>query len=239
MNKFAFAISVGGLFLLGSVALNVWQYRERAETAAASERTGPEMAARLDRAMKQAGGAPERRRESSSASLARAVGDSASLLSSPAAGPVLQAPKGQPVSPAISAANQAIGNYLGDPVAPPANLDPKYTSAGMAEAFRALCAAHGIKIQKLAVDTSEFPFLVYGQVDAPPEVYRELNTWLKNVPGYTYGGSVTGRTREGTTYFSLNMMPSSAFPRENAEAIQRRLMIRLGMLGAIWTDPVP
>lgn len=189
--------------------------------------------------MKQTDLAPEIRRESSSASSVRAVGESASLPSAPAAGPVVQAPKGLPASPAVSTANQAIGNYLGEPVAPPANLDPKYTSVGMTEAFLAWCAARGIKVQKLAVDTSEFPFLVYGQMEGPPEITRLFNTELKNLPGYTYGGSVTGRTREGTTYFSLNMMPSSAYPREQAEAIQRRLMIRLGMLGAIWTDPVP
>lgn len=239
VSKSAFIFSGGGAALLVSVALNVWQYRERAEMTAAVERTRQEVAAGGDRARKQTSVAVEMRRESSSVPSSRAVGESASLSLSPAAGPVVPAPKGLPAGLAISAANQAIGNYLGEPVAPPANLDPKYTAVGMTEAFLAWCAARGIKVQKLAVDTSEFPFLVYGQMEASPDITRQFNTEMRNLPGYAYGGSVTGRTREGSTYFSLNMMPSSAYPKEQAEAIQRRLMLRLGMLGAIWTDPAP
>ena len=102
--------------------------------------------------------------------------------------------------------------------------------------FRDLGETLGIKIEKLAVDTTEFPFVVHGVVEgsAGGGFFKKIDSELRALPGYTYGGSVTGRTRDGSTYFALNMTPSSAYPREHAETIDRRLMLRLQMAAAAW-----
>jgi hypothetical protein len=137
-----------------------------------------------------------------------------------------------------SSANAAIMAYLGDPVPPPEKLDAKYTPEGLIAAFNALCKQLGFPVQKLAVDDTEFPFLVYGVIGGRAD-YREIQTALRSTPGYTYGGSSTGsNNNDGTTYFSLNMTPSESYPRAQREAIRRRTMIRLQMLAAIWSDPI-
>lgn len=134
-----------------------------------------------------------------------------------------------------ASANAAIMAYLGDPVPPPARIDPKYTAEGLLAAFQALAKRLDYKVQKLAVDDTEFPFLVYGVIEGRAD-HRDLQTALRSMSGYAYSGSTTGSTRDGSTYFSLNMMPTSQYPRSDAEAIRRRLMIRLQMLGVIWKD---
>ena len=134
-----------------------------------------------------------------------------------------------------SSANAAIMAYLGDPVTPPANLDPKYTPEGLTAAFRQLSQNLGFKVQRLAVDQSEFPFLVYGIIEGR-QSYNALKEGLSAMPGYAYSGSSTGNA-DGSTYFALNMMPQREYPREVADAIHRRSMIRLQMLAAIWKAP--
>jgi hypothetical protein len=93
----------------------------------------------------------------------------------------------------------------------------------------------GMELKQLAVDDTEFPFLAYGVISGKHD-FQAIQTALGAMPGYAYGGSVVG-SRNGMTYFSLNMMPANQYPRAQREAIQRRLMIRLQMLGAIWSDP--
>ena len=134
-------------------------------------------------------------------------------------------------------ANPAIMAYLGEPVPPPAELDPKYTADGLIAAGKGVCAKLGFELQKLAVDDTEFPFLVYGVISGSHD-FQALPSALRTLPGYAYGGSVVGR-KNGATYFSLNMMSHEQYPRAQREMIQRRLMIRLQMLGAIWSDAAP
>ena len=134
-------------------------------------------------------------------------------------------------------ANAAIMAYLREPVPPPAELDPKYTADGLIAACKAVCAKLGFELQKLAVDDTEFPFLVYGVISGSHD-FQALPSALRTLPGYAYGGSVVGR-KNGATYFSLNMMSHEQYPRAQREMIQRRLMIRLQMLGAIWSDAAP
>jgi hypothetical protein len=137
-------------------------------------------------------------------------------------------------SPKAISANAAIMAYLGEPVAPPVKLDPKYTAGGLIAACKAVCAKLGFEPHKLAVDDTEFPFLVYGVISGSQD-FKGMPGALRALPGYGYGGSVVGRKND-MTYFSLNMMPSDQYPNAQREAIQRRLMIRLQMLGAIWSD---
>ena len=126
-------------------------------------------------------------------------------------------------------ANRAIMAYLGDPVAPPARLDPKYFPTNLLAAFTALSKKQGLRIERVAVDDSEFPFLVFG-VLAGNHNFRELETGLRQMKDYDYCGSVVGSTDKGGTYFSLNMIPSGQYPSGQAAACNRRLMVRLQML---------
>jgi hypothetical protein len=124
-------------------------------------------------------------------------------------------------------ANAAIMAYLGEPVPAPANLDAKYFPTNLAAAFIAMGIKSGWQIQKLAVDESEFPFLVYGLIDGRHELVVKD---IREMEGYDYGGSVRGSTDKGTTYFALNMIPHSQYPAGEAAACNRRLMVRLQML---------
>jgi hypothetical protein len=140
--------------------------------------------------------------------------------------------------PASSAINSALLSFLGDPVPAPPALDAKYSAEGLAAAFRSLCEARGIKIEKIGVDTSEFPFVVYGVLENGRDFFRQIDSEIRALPGYSYGASTSGRTPAGSTYFALHMTPNAAIPREHAEGVRRRLMLRVQMLGPIWNDPV-
>lgn len=128
-----------------------------------------------------------------------------------------------------SSGNTAIVAYLGDPVPLPPNLDVRYGPEGLMAAFNKLSKTAGYEIKKLAVDSSEFPCLVYGII-AGNQDFRDMQLVLGAMNGYAYGGSVVGRTGQGSTYFALNMTPRDQYPRAQATAAQRRLMVRLEML---------
>ena len=121
--------------------------------------------------------------------------------------------------------NHAIIAYLGDPVSPPADLDTIYSSKNLMAAFTSLMEKQGVTIKKLAVDDSEFPFLLYGVLGGKYD-FRNLNL----MKGYSYGGAICGNNGKGDTQFSLNMIPTDQYPRGQAGACYRRLTIRLQML---------
>jgi hypothetical protein len=124
-------------------------------------------------------------------------------------------------------ANAAIMAYLGHPVAVPGNLDAKYTPTNLVAAFTAMSKKAGWRIQRLAVDDSEFPFLLYGVLAGRHELIEKD---IREMNGYDYGGSVRGSTANGSTYFSLNMIPRDQYPNDQLAACNRRLMVRLQML---------
>jgi hypothetical protein len=149
--------------------------------------------------------------------------------------PAARVPAGSASGGAAPAGNNdAIARYLGEPVLPPANLDPKYAPEGLMAAFKGFCEARGVTVEKLGVDTSEYPFLLYGVVRNGSEFFQQISTELKATPGYAYSGSTTSRSKDGTVTFALNMIPSKAYEGEQAEGIRRRNMIRLQMLQAAW-----
>jgi hypothetical protein len=131
--------------------------------------------------------------------------------------------------PISDPANRAIMTYLGEAVPPPAGLDTRYSPTNLLAAFTALSQQQGLRIERLAVDDSEFPFLVHG-VLAGQHDFRELEAGLRQMKDYDYGGSEVGNTAKGGTYFSLNMIPYSQYPSGQAAACNRRLMVRLQML---------
>jgi hypothetical protein len=127
-----------------------------------------------------------------------------------------------------SEANRALMAYLGDPVAPPANMDSHYNKESLLKAFTALCGKADLVITKLAVDDSEFPFLVYGTLDGKHTLPEKAT--FEDQKGYTYGGSVRGSVGDGGTYFAVNMVPHDQYPDDHEQACSRRLMLRLQML---------
>lgn len=138
--------------------------------------------------------------------------------------------------PPTATSNRAIMTYLGEPILPPAGTDPKYSASVVLASFKSLCESRGIRIEQLGVDATEFPFVLHGVLANGSDFFQHIDAELKTIPGYAYGGSSTGRSKDGRMYFSLNITPSSAYPRELSEAIDRRLMLRLQMISAAWTD---
>src|SRR5687767_1224000 len=61
-----------------------------------------------------------------------------------------------PAQPSVIPNDSAITTYLGVPVPAPANLDRRYSPEELAAVFRDLSETLGIKVDKLAVDTTEF-----------------------------------------------------------------------------------
>jgi hypothetical protein len=125
--------------------------------------------------------------------------------------------------------NRAIMAFLGDPVPPPANLDPRYAPANLKAAFNSLGAKLGLTVRRLEVDESEFPFVLYGLVAGPCD-YHALASGFRQMEGYGYGGSVTRSGSDGETKFSIDIIPEGQLPGDRAEDCSRRLMIRLQML---------
>jgi len=142
-------------------------------------------------------------------------------------------PIAAPEASTVVSGNSTIAAYLGAPVSAPVGLDHMYSPEEISAVFCDLAETLGIKVDKLEVDTTEFPFVIHGRVKstAGGSFLEKINSeWT--IPGYTYGGSVTGSTIDGSTYFALNIIPSSAYPPGQAEVIGRRLMIRLQMVAA-------
>ena len=113
-------------------------------------------------------------------------------------------------------ANRALLLYLGNPVPPPVNMDARYAKGNLVNAFTELCRNSNLDLKKVAVDDSEFPFLVYGIIDGRHSLPDR--TAFEEIKGYTYGGSVRGSTDEGMTYFAVNMARIVNIPRNKAKS---------------------
>lgn len=111
-----------------------------------------------------------------------------------------------------------------------ANLDPKYTPEALRETFQALCKKLRYRIHEMAIDQTEFPFLIYGVIDGRAD-YRAIREALPSFPGYAYTGSTTLVAGDGSaTYFVLNMIPSSAHPRDQLRGVHDRTRERMRSL---------
>ena len=122
-----------------------------------------------------------------------------------------------PVS--LSGPNQVLLEYLGNPVEPSANLDARYTKEGLINAIHLAARNAGITLKKVAIDDSEYPFLVgviYGGPDFP-----KLKDQIKKLDGYAYNGG-TG----SDTCNAFNIVPYEAYPPEASQRIYHRLMLR-------------
>lgn len=116
--------------------------------------------------------------------------------------------------------NQALFDYLGNPVTPPANMDAAYTKEGLASAVQDAAQSANISLTKVEIDDSEFPPLV-GVVCANKGDMEKLKEQIRKLTAYKYGGGVGGDTR-----MVMNLVPSSAFPKSAGDQIYHRMMLR-------------
>jgi hypothetical protein len=125
-----------------------------------------------------------------------------------------------------SDANRALIVYLGDPVPPPADMDAKYTKEGLSNAVQLAAKNAGIIPKRIAIDDSEFPFLV-GVVCAGSDAAK-LKAALKKMEGYAYGGGVGDDSRSdgGDTCNAFCLVPYEACPAQASQQIYHRRTLR-------------
>jgi hypothetical protein len=120
--------------------------------------------------------------------------------------------------------NQVLFDYLGNPVAPPANMDAAYTKEGLTSAMQEAAQAANITLTKVEVDDSEFPFLV-GVVCVNKGDMEKLKDQIRKMAVYNYSGGVGSDTK-----MVMNLVPHSAFPTDAHERIYHRMMLREAIL---------
>jgi hypothetical protein len=120
--------------------------------------------------------------------------------------------------------NQVLFDYLGNPVAPPANMDAAYTKEGLTSAMQEAAQAANITLTKVEVDDSEFPFLV-GVVCENKGDWEKLKEQIRKMTTYNYGGGVGS-----DTMMVMNLVPNSAYPTGAGERIYHRMMLREAIL---------
>jgi hypothetical protein len=131
---------------------------------------------------------------------------------------------GAPTSaPSPASGSEPLVTYLGDPVAPPPNLDPAYGKDGLLNAIQQAAAAAGITLKKLEIETSEFPFLA-GVICADDAELEKLKDQLKKMGPYEYTGGVSGHG-----VYSFSLIPYRAYPPGTAQVIGRRATLRRQM----------
>jgi hypothetical protein len=119
----------------------------------------------------------------------------------------------------LTGPNQAMFEYLGEPVAPPAGLDSAYTEDGLIKAIQTAAQKAGISVKRVEIEDSEFPFLV-GVVCKEGD-FAKLTKQIRKMPAYEYHGSISN-----PTHASFNMGPYRAFPSQLSVRIEHRTGLR-------------
>ncbi|MCX6903186.1 MAG: hypothetical protein NTW03_06835, partial [Verrucomicrobia bacterium] len=109
--------------------------------------------------------------------------------------------------------------YLGDPVEPPAPLDPRYSKAGLSAAIQSAARAAGITLQSVEFDDSEYPFLI-GVVCQKGD-FPKLREQVRRLNGYEDHGSVGSQVCN-----TMNIVPWRTYPAEASQRIERRITLR-------------
>jgi hypothetical protein len=127
---------------------------------------------------------------------------------------------------AASGPNQALLEYLGNPVEPPANMDARYSKEGLTSAIQSAARNAGITVKKVEIDGSEFPFLVCvvcGGSDA-----SKLKAQIKKMDGYEYSGCIGNDVNSvgSDTCNVFSIVPYAAYPEGTRQQIYRRLWLR-------------
>jgi hypothetical protein len=118
--------------------------------------------------------------------------------------------------------NQALFEYLGNPVAPPADLDPAYTKSGLSNTIELAARNAGVTLKKIEMDDSEFPCLI-GVVSEAGD-FDKLQAQIRKLTG-EFNGSVGS-----PDCHAFSIVPWQAFPAGAAQRIGRRLGVREQML---------
>jgi hypothetical protein len=121
-----------------------------------------------------------------------------------------------------AAPNQAMLEYLGDPVAAPAGLAADYTPKGLQQAVQAAARQAGVTVARIELENSEFPCVIGVNCDRTD--YQKLMAQIKLMNAYEDQGSVGGRH-----WHTMNIVPPRVFPRESSTRIWRRLSLRYQM----------
>jgi hypothetical protein len=119
----------------------------------------------------------------------------------------------------LSAPNRILLEYLGDPVEPPLNMDVRYTTEGLSNAVLAAARNTGIKVKYMAIEDSEFPFII-GVICQGSDVTK-LKSQFKKMDGYTYNGSIGNDTNSdgSDTCNVFSIVPYKAYPLEASRKI--------------------
>jgi hypothetical protein len=130
------------------------------------------------------------------------------------------------VPASVSGPNQILLEYLGDPVAAPANMDVRYTRSGLTNAIQTAARNAGVEVKNLAVEDGEFPFLV--GVFCAGSDFAKLKAQLRKLDGYEYSGSIGNeRNRDGSdTCNVFSLVPYEAYPAGTYQQIYHRLGLR-------------
>jgi hypothetical protein len=126
--------------------------------------------------------------------------------------------------PSFAGPNEALFNYLGNPVPPPPNMESAYTKAGLTGVIQTAAQKAGISLVRVEIDDSEFPYLV-GVVLAKPGERQKLEEQIKKLDAYTFSGGVSG-----DTICAMNIVPHRAYPPESSQRIHHRMMLREAVL---------
>ena len=124
----------------------------------------------------------------------------------------------------VAGPNQVLFDYLGDPVAPPANMDAAYTKQGLISGIQDAAQAAGVTLARVEIDDSEFPFIV-GVVCAEKGGMQKLKDQIRKMTAYNYNGGVGGNTT-----MVMNVVPFSAYPANARDRIYHREMLREAIL---------
>jgi hypothetical protein len=119
---------------------------------------------------------------------------------------------------ATAANPDALVEYLGAAIEPPANLDPAYSKDGLLGAIQLASQKAGVAPKRVEVETSEFPFLT--AVICGPGEWEKFKAELKNMQGYQYFGAVGNDTCN-----SFCIVPFQA--SEGGQRIARRVNVRM------------
>lgn len=128
----------------------------------------------------------------------------------------------QATEPASTGPNKVMYDYLGDPVAPPPNMDAAYTKEGLTHAMQDAAKAAAITLVKLQIDDSEFPFLV-GVICANQQDLEKLKVQIRKMPAYNYTGGVGGGR---SASYAMNLVHYNAYPADAHQRIEHRLSLR-------------
>ncbi len=115
--------------------------------------------------------------------------------------------------------NITLFKFLGDPVEPPADMDPAYTKEGLIKAVQTAARKAGVSVKRVEIEDSEFPFLV-GIITKEGE-WTKVTEEFRKMPPYAYNGS-----HSTPTHCVFNLVPYPAYPRQVSERVGHRTGLR-------------